>query len=285
MDNVVKTAVILTCHNRKLKTQECLTSLGLYGRDYRLDVYLTDDGSTDGTSEMVEDLFPEVHIIKGDGHLFWNRGMYKAWIVALKNDYDFYLWLNDDVVLYSNCLDQMFKCSLLYQNKSIISGLIEDDKHQVIYGGYDAFKRLVQKSVKPSPIKFMHGNVVLIPKFVVDKIGILDPVFYHDLGDVDYGLRALKNGVSIVSSAQPVAMGYRNNYCRVRKWNSNLITRFRKLYEPLGSPPSINFYFRKRHFGLFNAIIYWLFLHFINVLSDKMITIFGGNRYNDGVLE
>ena len=47
-------------------------------------------------TEAVGKMFPQVHIIKGDGNLFWNRGMYMAWQAAIKEkDYDFYLWLND----------------------------------------------------------------------------------------------------------------------------------------------------------------------------------------------
>lgn len=42
------------------------------------DVFLVDDESTDGTSEAIKSEFPEVSIIKGDGSLFWNRGMYTA---------------------------------------------------------------------------------------------------------------------------------------------------------------------------------------------------------------
>ncbi len=67
--------------NRKDKTIECLRRLynQLPIKDYIVDVYLTNDGCTDGTPEAVKQLFPQVHIIDGDGSLFWNRGMYIAW--------------------------------------------------------------------------------------------------------------------------------------------------------------------------------------------------------------
>ena len=94
-------AVLLTVFNRREKTLKCLERL--YGQlpimGYKVDVYLTNDGCTDGTPEAVRTQFPEVHVIDAEGDLFWNRGMFTAWAEAAKTDYDFYLWLNDDVLV------------------------------------------------------------------------------------------------------------------------------------------------------------------------------------------
>lgn len=52
-------AVLLTAHNRKEKTLLCLDFLFKQKQveEYTIDVYLTDDGSTDGTSEAVKKHF------------------------------------------------------------------------------------------------------------------------------------------------------------------------------------------------------------------------------------
>ena len=95
-------AVLLTVHNRKEKTLKCLSELysQQLSKEYKLIIYLTNDGCTDGTPEAVKANFPDVIIVNGDGSLFWNRGMYKAWTVASSDkDYDFYLWLNDDTLV------------------------------------------------------------------------------------------------------------------------------------------------------------------------------------------
>ena len=62
-----KTAVLLTCYNRKDKTVACLNSFfeaDLPSSNHQFEVFLTDDGSTDGTSEAVNKLFPDISIIK-----------------------------------------------------------------------------------------------------------------------------------------------------------------------------------------------------------------------------
>ena len=46
-------AVLLTCHNRKEKTVACLTELYncTIPANYAFEVFLVDDGSTDGTAQ------------------------------------------------------------------------------------------------------------------------------------------------------------------------------------------------------------------------------------------
>lgn len=89
-------AILLTVFNRKDKTIKCLEKLyeQLPIEGYEVNIYLTNDGCTDGTPEAVKKRFPQVKIVDSQGNLFWNRGMYMAWETAAKEkDYDFYLWL------------------------------------------------------------------------------------------------------------------------------------------------------------------------------------------------
>lgn len=274
-----KKAALLTCFNRKEKTFNCLNSLFNILQD--VDIYLVDDGSSDGTSKMVKEHFPQVNLIFGSGNLFWNRGMHLAWQYAAPKNYDFYLWINDDIVLYNNALDELMACSLICNHQGIISGVVEDEsKMNVLYCGTDQKKQLVKPSGTMLPLYHMNGNLVLIPKYVYQKLGNLDPFFHHDLGDVDYGLRAIKINIPILSTRLAVASGTHNSISRLRLNNSNIFGRFVNLYSPLGNPPLINFYFRKKHYGLFNAVFYWFFLHFINIVPDKVNKFLFKNKYS-----
>lgn len=271
-------AVLLTCFNRKQKTVKCLNHLFKLKSD--LDVYLVDDGSTDGTNESIVKEFPQVNLIKGSGNLFWNKGMHLAWEHAAKNDYDYYLWLNDDVIIYENCFDELFSCIKLTDGKAIISGIIESsDKKNILYGGYDSNKNLIKPNGQLNPIRNLNGNVVIVPKEVYQSLGNLDLHFHHDLGDVDYGLRAQKKGISVFTTRVAIANGEKNDICRVRQNNTTISKRFKKLYSPLGANPKIIFYYRKKYFGFINAISYYAFLHFINIIPDKLNKLIFGNRY------
>lgn len=280
----MKIAAILTCFNRKDKTDKCLNSLFRIIPD--CDAYVTDDNSTDGTTEMICKKYPQTTIIKGTGRLFWSRGMYTAWKEALKEKYDYYLWLNDDVELYPFFWEELMLCNQLGTHKCIVTGLIETfDKTEILYGGTDAYKRLLGESEQPQEVTNMNGNVVLVPQSVVDEIGIIDPVFHHDLGDIDYGLTAIKHNIKVLTTRRAVAAGDKNHFCRVRKWGTTLRQRLKKLHSPLGSPPYINFYFRKKHYGIANATIYFLYLYAINFMPDWMVENIWGNAYKDKWLE
>lgn len=58
-------AVLLTVFNRKEQTLQCLSNLfaQTIPNGYDLDVYLTNDGCTDGTPEAVSTQFPQIIII------------------------------------------------------------------------------------------------------------------------------------------------------------------------------------------------------------------------------
>ena len=87
-------AILVTCYNRRDKTIQCLKNLFSQAgikEDFTIEVFLVDDGSSDGTSEAVNMQFPQVHIIPGNGSLYWNRGMHLAWQKAKESaDFDYF---------------------------------------------------------------------------------------------------------------------------------------------------------------------------------------------------
>lgn len=273
-------AALLTSHNRKDLTLACLRSL--YGIVPGVEVFLTDDGSTDGTAEAIGQEFPKARVIRGSGNLFWSRGMRKAWCEALKGDYDYYLWLNDDQVLYKGFFEELLECMNIQGEDCIVSGLVEDFEHsRVLYGGYDEQKNMVLPNETPQPIYLLNGNIVLVPKSVVERIGILDPYYKHDLADLDYGLTAREHGIPVIATRKVVGMGYPNSPCRVRLWNSSIFKRFKKLNSPLGSPLNRNFHFRRKHFGLPHALAFCSFVVLLNVMPDWLVVLLWGDAYVD----
>ena len=62
-----KIAVVLTCFNRKEKTDACLDALInaalRMGDMVDLHIIVTDDGSKDGTREMLHERYPQVEVL------------------------------------------------------------------------------------------------------------------------------------------------------------------------------------------------------------------------------
>lgn len=256
-------AVLITCHNRKAKTLACLEALyqNELPEGYSFDVFLVDDGSTDGTGEAVRANYPTVTVIQGNGNLYWNRGMHLAWETAAKTkEYDFYLWLNDDTLLKKNALSMLLKGD----RKDITIGTTINEKvNQLTYGGFDKENRLIEPEADKFTIcDYFNGNIVLIPRRVFEKVGFNDNRFHHALGDFDYGLRARKAGFELMVA--PGILGYCEAHDRAPKWRNTELPVFKRLielYKPLGNNPFEFFVFDYRHNGLFNAIMHFFSIH------------------------
>lgn len=205
-------AVVLTCFNRKDKTEDCLKALfGAAERmadQVRLHVIVTDDGSSDGTGEMLRSRFPQVEVLHGDGGLFWNGGMRLAFGRALEQGHDFYLWVNDDTTLFPDCLERLLAThdALLVSTGrgGLVVGSTCNDEGQVSYGGLRRKAGgkalqfcLVEPAAQPQSCESNNGNCLLVSAEATRQLGNLEEAYVHSMGDMDYGLRATKAGIPL----------------------------------------------------------------------------------------
>ncbi|WP_051030555.1 glycosyltransferase family 2 protein [Halothece sp. PCC 7418] len=96
--------IIIPVHNRKNITLKCLETLKQCGDLDRYYTIVVDDGSTDGTSEAITNLYPEVTILTGDGNLWWTGAIRKGMEYAYERGAEYFIWLNDDTFPYNNAI-------------------------------------------------------------------------------------------------------------------------------------------------------------------------------------
>lgn len=259
-------AILLTVFNRKDKTLACLKRLydQLSVDGCEVDVYLTDDGCTDGTPEAVAAEFPDVCIIAGGGDLFWNRGMHAAWERAAQTQrYDFYLWLNDDTFVCDDMLKALVEASAQKEDKAIIVGATQSADHtRTTYGGRQKTGKVVEPDGTLAEVNYFNGNIVLVPASVYDVLGNLDYYFTHSKGDFDYGLRAGKCGIKMFQVGR--YLGECDAHPTLDKWcnpDVPLRQRWKMLYRPNGMPPLETFHLEKRHFSLSGAVLHFVTIH------------------------
>lgn len=247
----MKIAVLMTCHNRKETTVRCLRGLSS-----DVDVYLVDDGSTDGTGEAVREFSRgdrengRVRVIEGDGSLYWAKGMRLAWEESLKYEsrgdrenrekgleYDGWLWLNDDVELNADALSKL-ELEVGVGGERILVGELVNARGEVTYGKRgDLFT----------------GNFVYVPRSVYEKIGMISGEYAHAWADSDYAMRAKRAGVKVVSLGVVGKCEGHPNRPSLR--GRDLRWRWRSLWDPKGWNVHDLWVYRKRNWGVLAAVV------------------------------
>ncbi|GLZ46963.1 acetylglucosaminyltransferase [Actinomycetospora sp. NBRC 106375] len=207
----IRIAAVMAVHNRKALTLACLDSLRAQQvAEGTLDVFVLDDASTDGTAEAVRHRHPDVGLLDGDGHQYWNGGMRRALGAAMAGDYDYYLWMNDDTTLVDDgALELLLRTEQRLRQGGrgpviVVGSTQHPETGELTYGGQTRPSRrrrlswaLVPPGDEPRQSETMNGNIVLVPRAVVRRIGNIDPAYIQQLGDLDYGLRARAAGCEV----------------------------------------------------------------------------------------
>ena len=266
---MIKTAIILTVHNRRDITLQGLRSLHqsieTSKKHSAFDIYMTDDECSDGTGEAVASEFPKVKIIKGNGNLYWCGGMRKAWQEAIDSgtEYDYFMWFNDDTCLYINALEELLNASSEKKDQCIIIGSTQNTEHTAItYGGYTKERKYVIPNGHLQLVHHFNGNIVLIPRHVYQILGNLDDYFTHSNGDIDYGLRANEAGIS--SFIVGDYLGDCNRHDSLDKWCNPCVPfkeRWTALHKPNGMPPKEKFYLQRKHQNIFVASFHFFTIY------------------------
>ena len=208
-------AVLMTCHNRRPYTERAIKSLLLQqGLDelFTVRIFLTDDGCTDGTAESVMRIVPDATLIPGNGELYWAAGMAESEAVAMSTgDFDYLLWLNDDVALEQDALLRLLAVSAGYPQAIVVGAVRDPESGQLTYGArvlrqhwHPQRLYLLPESEEAQFADSFNGNVVLIPRSIRTRVGPIDGEFPHAYADDDYGLRASRMGIAIVQAPKTV---------------------------------------------------------------------------------
>lgn len=267
MQRLKKIAVLMTCYNRVKTTLACLDRLYVNAvpSGYVIDVWLVDDGSPDKTGASVATKYPLVKVVNGSGNLFWSRGMRLAWDrAAEQTDYDYYLWLNDDVMLVPNALATL-TCDIseIESRRTDASYVLvgqccsDVNPGKIVYGCYT---RGVSFFVPDGAVHqlndySMTGNFVLVPREVFRSVGPICNLYSHAFGDEDYRRLMDKAGVPLfcMSSVVGTCPQQPERYFHLK--DKNILQRLSLLWHPKGLPLRDSFIYKYRHWGVIHAFL------------------------------
>ena len=265
--------IIIPVFNRKIYTRACLSTLAQQSfKEYK--IIVIDHGSNDGTSEMIENDFPFVILLKGDEEMWWtaatNLGVQKAIEMSVSQE-DFVLTLNNDLEVNPEYLYEIFK--IYEQNKPCLVGSTSvyiDNTEKISFIGstwnkYSAkykpnriiLETYLKVSNKLSYIQsdLLPGRGTLIPISVFKKIGFFDEInFPHYTADEDFSLRAKNIGYKLLVSINACVKSHVNDNIKIKS-----IRDFYNSLFTIRSANNLKYRFRwaKKHSPI--TILYFIF--------------------------
>jgi N-acetylglucosaminyl-diphospho-decaprenol L-rhamnosyltransferase len=220
----VTLSVILVGWNNKNYLEPCLSSLYEGGFYSTFDVVVVDNGSTDGSQEMLREKFPKVRLIQNTG----NVGLSRATNQGIEaTDSQYVLFLNNDTIVNRQCFDQMAQFLDKNPEAGAVGGkLVNPDG--TFQAGYANFSTLLEEFAiatgigdriwsgypshidveKPTSVDWLSSACLLVRREALNQTGLLDEQYfiYGDEADLQYRLK--KNGWKIYYLPSAVTIHY-----------------------------------------------------------------------------
>jgi N-acetylglucosaminyl-diphospho-decaprenol L-rhamnosyltransferase len=200
-------SIVLVCWNNKAYLDPCLQSLYDGNLKYSFDVWVVDNGSTDGSQQMLQEKYPEVRIIQNSG----NVGLGKASNQGIEASRGRYiLLLNNDTIVNGPSFDAMVKFLDEHSRTGAVGGklLNPDGTIQACYNNFPTLwedfmlNSRLGELIRPGYPAVMSGDEIksvdwlgsaclMVRRSALDEIGLLDESYfiYGDETDLQYRLK------------------------------------------------------------------------------------------------
>tara|TARA_B110000444_G_C18819116_1_gene586756 strand:- start:237 stop:1103 length:867 start_codon:yes stop_codon:yes gene_type:complete len=201
--------IVTPVFNRKDFTFNFLESLA--NQTFRnFKIIIIDDGSTDRTSEMIIENFPEVILLQQNGDLWWSEATNIGVRYAINMHATQIITINNDVLLDPNLLQNLVDYSFNYPNNLLMPIGFHNETGVLIDGGWNInwktaqYRNMLDLVNSSSANQFHTVNVaparcLLIPIMVFKKIGLFDSLnFPQAVADFDFTSRAFNAGFSVL---------------------------------------------------------------------------------------
>jgi GT2 family glycosyltransferase len=251
----IRLALVIAVHNRWKHTEALLTQINTLSASsgFELCIHFLDDGSIDETSSQVHQhpISDRLTYLKGDGTYYWAKSM-KIAQDSISGEIDYILWLNNDVKLTEDFFAKIMDAIETHPESILVGQTSSYSSGKITYGGLIRDGRHPLRvsrmgiSSKFVPADTFNGNIVVIPKVINDLLGGIDGRFEHGYADLDFGYRASKRGISVLTMPGIMGNCERNEpQPPSRSIITNLKTDLSKKHVPIRS----QFRFSYRHGG------------------------------------
>ncbi len=271
--------VIIVNWNTRDMLRDCLASLPAGLKGITNEVFVVDNGSTDGSGDMVQQSFPHVHLIRNKQNL----GFAKANNLALHQATgDYYLLLNSDVLLKPGSVARLVAFLGGNNGAGMVGPRVTDTKGKLQPTTYPAISIMLEtlrlfrayywlpaswaarlflgsfwKHDYTRSVGRLTGACILVRAECIRQIGLLDEAFYF-YGEVhDWCWNLWKNGWQVFFCCD-VEVIHAGGHSARKRWS--ILEKRRRVLES-------HHVLLKKHTSLLFRLV-WYFIQFLsNVLA------------------
>lgn len=205
-------SIVIVSYNTRELLSQCLGSI--YQSDFQdgLEVFVVDNGSSDGSAQLVRDKYPQVSLMANQR----NVGFAAANNQALKQvSGEFILLLNPDTVLARDACESMVKFLQAHSEVAAVGAKLIGPEGDV-QRSWGSFPNLaghifdyllfgnLWSRLSPMPSKkesfeidWVSGAALMVKQEVIEKVGVLDECFFMYAEEKDWCWRMKKAGWKI----------------------------------------------------------------------------------------
>lgn len=223
-----KLSIVILTWNGLEYTKKCLNSLQNSHGLENCDVYVVDNGSTDGTIDYLESL-DWIILIKNNENLGFVRGNNRA--IRQIREGDIILLNNDIIISQLDWIEELQKCAYKEDETGLVGCRLVNENGEFLHAGTYIYPETYwgqqigggQKNIgQYQDDREVQGVVfacVYIKRTVLDKLGGLNEAFFSYFEDTDYCLAARKAGFKVVCCGSVTLVHYQNVSTDVNKAN------------------------------------------------------------------
>lgn len=191
--------VIIVTYNAIIWIERCINSV--VQSSLPADLYVIDNGSTDGTPKYIQNHFPYVFLVQSENNLGFGQANNKGLQYALDKGYDYVYLLNQDAWIYPDTLEILVKIQQQHSDYGVLSPIQIQANGQHFDLNFlkgtcsfnstptfleDLFFKRKENVYEVAQVMAAHW---LISRNCLSKVGGFSPTFQHYGEDSNYGHR------------------------------------------------------------------------------------------------
>jgi GT2 family glycosyltransferase len=185
---------------------DCLRALLAQEAPARVHPVVVDNGSADGTAELLLREFPSVEHLRFETNLGYGRANNQAMRRALDAGADYVALINNDVELEPGWLARLLEAARAQPRAGLFTGTLLLRGEEVVNSTglvVDGFGRVRDRDFKvplrelssqSGPVAGVSGAAAFLRVQMLREVGLFDPAYFAYYEDADLSLRAAEHG-------------------------------------------------------------------------------------------